>query len=629
MRNTLHVLTALALLCALSACGRSSSPDVSVGGSSGNDLVTVPVAKSRDGIIYRQAINVAVTGDTQVFQVFEPTHLVEGQSYPLVLQGHGYGGHRETTAPDGSFIKKLRDAGYYVISIDERGDGETSGTVRVMDPDYEGQDLIAILDWAENLEGLRRRANGDMMVGSYGGSYGGMYQFLLAGADTKHRLRVIAPNITPHDLTYALNEGNVVKSGWGLALVAGGEVPALGLLGGDVSGLVDALPQVLTRVAGGNVSRQDATIFETLIQAGLTNSFSTTGLNFFKYHSVSYFCDGLPPGPQSFILPVSVPDTFLVQPTPFPKIDALITQGMPDTLFNFNNGYANYQCLKQMGGDVRLMSHQGGHILPLSLGTVPVPPGSDLEAALDPFYAALNPPEFQGPGGATACGGIDVQAANFAWFEEKLQGKSGAINKVVTTGNDICMSIADKDAIQVRDIKRGGTSYTINGSTPQLNSLLGVVGSLLGTQVRDALLSVQPVYTATADNVLIAGIPTLQLNMQGLTGAEMPDCTAPVGVGACDPILYVAIGVLRSGSSNWEPINAQYTPVRGFGDHNVDMNGISVRLKKGDQVGLLVSAFTAQYPVTWSRDVLVPALTLSGSFQVPFLSSSDIVRQGI
>ncbi|PTU31737.1 CocE/NonD family hydrolase [Stenotrophobium rhamnosiphilum] len=628
MQNTLCKIALLTVLVALTACGRSSSPDAG-SGSSGDGNVTVPVTTSRAGNIYRQAINVSVTGDTQVFQVFEPTQLVEGQSYPLVLQGHGYGGHRETTAADGSFIKQLRDAGYYVISIDERGDGESSGTVRVMDPDYEGQDLIAILDWAENLEGLRRRANGDMMVGSYGGSYGGMYQFLLAGADPKHRLRVIAPNITPHDLTYALNSGNVVKSGWGLALVAGGELPLLGLVGGDVTGLLAALPETLARVAGGDITRQDPTIFETLVQAGLTNTFSTTGLNFFKYHSVSYFCDGLPPGPQSFILPISVPDTFLVSPTPFAKIDALITQGMPDTLFNFNNGYANYQCLKKMGGDVRLMSHQGGHILPVGLGTVPLPPGSDLEAALDPFYAAINPPEFQDAGGATACGGIKVQDANFAWFEEKLQGKKGAIKQVVTTGKDICMSLADGDAIQVRDVKRGGKSYTINSSTPQLNSLLGVVGSLLGTQVREALLSVQPFYTAPEQGAVVAGIPTLKLKMQGLTGAEMGDCTAPVGVGACDPILFVAIGVLRAGSANWEPINAQYTPVRGFGDHNVDMNGISVRLQPGDKLGLLVSAFTAQYPITWSRDILVPAITLSGSFQVPILSSSDIVRQGI
>src|SRR3546814_5777337 len=81
-----------------------------------------------------------------------------------------------------------------------------------MDPEYEGQDLSAVLDWAENLEGLRRRNNGEMMVGSYGGSYGGMYQVLLYAVDPKHRLRVLAPDITPHDLTYSLDPNGVVKS---------------------------------------------------------------------------------------------------------------------------------------------------------------------------------------------------------------------------------------------------------------------------------------------------------------------------------------------------------------------------------------------------------------------------------
>lgn len=639
MRSTLHALTALALVCALAACSRSGSPD-GVSGSASSGQVTVPVAASRDGRIYRQAIPVASTGDTQVVQVFEPTHLVEGQSYPLVLQGHGYGGSRETDAPDGSFIAKLRDAGYYVISIDERGFGESSGTVRVMDPQYEGQDLIAILDWAENLEGLRRRSNGDMMVGSYGGSYGGMYQFLLAGADPKHRLRVIAPDITPHDLTYALNQNNVVKSGWGLVLVAGGEAGAFAGMAGDPPVL---LQTELDRLVALSPQRQDPTIYETLLNAGIFNSFTESGLNYFKYHSVAYFCDGQPAGPQTFTLPISVPDTIpaTVAPTQFPKIDAMITQGMMDTLFNFNNGYANYQCLKKLGGDVRLLSHQSGHILPLGLasvpgdgGVLPLPslpvPSLDLETALDPFYAAINPPEFQGPAGKTACGGINVQDANFAWFEEKLQGKSGAVNKVVTTGSDFCMSIADGDAIQVKSIKHGGTNFTINSETPQLNSLAGVVGSLLGTSVREKLLSVQPLYTATTDGKVLAGIPTMSVKISALDPSlEMSPCPTPVAIGSCDPIFFIGVGYLAEGSSNWRLVDAQLTPIRGFGDHQVDMNGISVRLKKGDQLGLLIYAFHAQYPITWSRDITVPAAIVSGSLQLPILSNSDIVRQGI
>src|SRR5699024_3275154 len=119
---------------------------------------------------------------------------------------------------------RLRDEGYYVISIDQRGFGESSGTVRVMSPDYEGQSLIALLDWAESLPGLARFADNKMVVGSYGGSYGGMYQYLLAAADPQERLRVIAPDITPYDLSYSLSSHNVPKSFWAAGLAAMGEL---------------------------------------------------------------------------------------------------------------------------------------------------------------------------------------------------------------------------------------------------------------------------------------------------------------------------------------------------------------------------------------------------------------------
>ncbi|MGH8447435.1 MAG: CocE/NonD family hydrolase, partial [Solimonas sp.] len=472
-----RALLALVVLASLAACGSSSS--------SSAGAPRVPVAENRDGTIYRQDIVVDKTGDTMVVQVFEPTHLEKGKSYPLVLQGHGYGGSRETEAPDGSFIRRLMDAGYYVVSIDQRGFGQSSGTVRVMSPDYEGQDLVAVLDWAENLEGLRRRGNGQMMVGSYGSSYGGMYQLLLYAADPQHRLRVLAPDITPHDLTYSLDPNNVVKSGWGLALVAGGEASVTQILNpADPLGTVSALLQQVSE--GG--TREDTAIIEILATAGITNNFTEAGYNFMRYHSMRYFCDGQPAGPQSFLL--ATPDPLEVAPDRPPAADVLLTQGFRDTLFNFNDGLHNYECLKALGGDVRLLTHQTGHILPLSLGT------AGLENVLDPFYAALTFPGFQDAGGTRTCGSLDLDEVQFAWFEEKLQGRRGAVDGTLTTGHDICLSLAEGDAVETRAVQRGGTSFPIDGSTPQLNSLLGVVGSLLGNGVRDTvLLADQPLYT--------------------------------------------------------------------------------------------------------------------------------------
>jgi ABC-2 type transport system ATP-binding protein len=608
-------LVAVLASCLLAACGSSDSALDSriVGGES---PARVPVASSRDGTSYRQAIVSEVTGDTTIVQVFEPTRLEAGKTYPLVLEGHGYGGSRQTEAADGSFIRRLNDAGYYVISIDQRGFGESSGTVRVMDPDYEGQNLVGLLDWAENLEGLRRRSNGEMYVGSYGGSYGGMYQFLLFGADPRHRLRVIAPNVTPHDLVYALNPNNVVKSGWALLLSVGGEASVTQILNpADPAGSLQSLVQQL----GEGGTRQDTAIIETLAQGALSNQFPEAGTNFFAYHSVRYFCDGVAPGPQNFIF--GTPDTFLVPPGPIPAVDALIMQGFRDTLFNFNDGLHNYECMKARGGDVRLLTHQSGHILPLSTEA--------LEGPLDAFYQALTLPNFQDGGGSGNCGSVNLNDAQFAWFEEKLRGQSGSIAAALKTGSDVCLSLADDDAIAVRSVKRGGESFEIASATPQLNSALGVVGALLGNAAREALLATQPLKTIGAGGAVLAGVPQLDIEIAGLTGLEMTTCVTPVIQLGCDPILFIGIGHRKAGTQRWDLIDDQLTPVRGFGRHTLDMTGIAERLAEGDQLALLVYGFHAQYPITWSRDLLVPALKLSGSVSLPLLDASEIVANGI
>ncbi len=612
-----HQSIVTAALCALAiGCGSSTTTGTLTGndgtGSNINPPSTegtprVAVAESRDGTVYRQEI-VSPTGDTVVLQVMEPTHLEAGHTYPLVLQGHGYGGHRDV-APNG-FEQKLLDTGYYVISIDQRGFGESSGTIRVMDPEYEGVNLIAILDWAEDLEGLRRHADGKMVVGSYGGSYGGMYQVLLWAVDPQQRLRVLAPDITPHDLNYALDPNDVVKSGWGLVLSAGGE-------GAVALQVVDGFPLILAPT----VLHQDVAIYETLLQAVATNAFTPTSKNFFHYHSFKYYCDGQAAGPQDFLL--ATPDQLTQAATLPPAADVLLTQGVRDTLFNFNDGWHNYQCMKQLGGDVRLFTHQSGHILPVELP-------EDAEDALDVFYQALTIPGFQQAGGARDCGDLDLDDLTFAWFEEKLRGQSGAV-AAVTGGSDpasVCMSLGEGDAVEIAEptLKAGGSQFDIDGSTPQFNAVLGTMTSLAGTGARSALLADQPLLTAPAGGLVLAGIPKLHLEIAGVSGVEMAACLAPEVTLGCDPILLLAIGHRPPGQSRWEIVDDEITPVRGFGVHEVEMNGIAGRFAEGEEIALLIYAFHAQFPVTWSRDVFVPAVNLTGTLDLPIRTATDIVR---
>lgn len=608
----------------------TGGPSNGGGDSTDTSEPTTPVNQSRAGDVYDERITVennAGTADTIAITVMEPTELVAGESYPLVLHGHGYGGSRNTDPTE--FQQRLRDAGYYVISIDQRGFGESSGTVRVMSPDYEGQGLIGVLDWAEDLEGLARRANGKMKVGSYGGSYGGMYQWLLAGADPQERLRVIAPDIAPYDLTYSLDPNEVIKSGWVLALVGAGEVPLLGLATtGDPTVIVD---DVLEQVERSEGLREDPVVYEAAVRGALTNRIPEAALNLFRYHSLRYFCENEPAGSQDGFT-IGVPDPLEVAPGGLHEIDALITQGFRDTLFNFNDAANSYDCLKNLGGDVRLLTHQTGHILPLSLGT------AGLEDPLDPFYAALTLPGFQDAGGTQTCGSLNLYEVTFAWFEEKLRGQTGAIDAAMGLGDNICLSLAEGDAIAVDAITSGGENHDLEMETPALSGTLGALGATLGSEARERLLQTQSIYTAPAGGAILAGIPTLSVDIQPLT-TDLPalpldvlpdslDCIEALPLN-CDPIYFFALGKRAAGSQRWDLIDDQLTPLRGFGTHDLDMTGVAERLSEGDQIGVLIYGFHPQYPITFSRDLLVPASSISGSVQIPILDAQEIVQEGV
>ena len=139
---------------ARSAAGQSiaAAPSVSVPADFPGVTNKVPASpaagQSRPGTAYSVYIQAPGTGDKVAFTVFEPATLEGGKTYPLVLQAMGYGLSRDTPSSTAN-VKPLIDAGYGVISFDHRGMGESSGVVRNMDPDYEGKNVLAVLDWAE------------------------------------------------------------------------------------------------------------------------------------------------------------------------------------------------------------------------------------------------------------------------------------------------------------------------------------------------------------------------------------------------------------------------------------------------------------------------------------------------
>lgn len=551
----------------------------------------------------------SASGETIAFQVLEPIGGIDcSKGHPLVLHGHGFGGSRSV---DG--FENYRKAGFAVISIDQRGFGESTGTVRVMDPEFEGEDLIQILDWAEqNLEYLRYRnepglpadMNPNPVVGAIGGSYGGGFQLLLHGQDPRQRLDAIVPDITWYDLRNSLNPGNVIKTGWDLVLVAGGEAGS-------------------TPNGNGGL---DPIIREILAQGATLNRFPEAGLDFFYYHSPAYRCEGEPVSVQEStdLLSYQInPPAFDVEPTAYPAVDVLLTQGMKDTLFNFNEAWRNFECLKSRGGDVRLLTHQTGHILPLEAP-------DELQPAeyLDPTADLLELPGFQAAAGHFACGDISISDATLNWLEHHLQGKPLA-SYFDGTDSEVCLSLDDGQSIRVpmdefpapplSGEALDGAQVVERSVATDLPVASGYEAVATATQPPAAL----PLGEAGASGLIIGGIPTATLSVSDLLGRTTCEVELDPYAAGCDPIVFVGLGKRPAGESRWQLIDDQIKPVRGLKDQEVvELVGIAEALMPGDELALLVYGFHPQYPASWSRDALVPFVNIEGTVQLPVLGGS-------
>ncbi|MGY4766719.1 CocE/NonD family hydrolase [Kribbella sp. CWNU-51] len=118
------------------------------------------------------------------YSLFEPAGASAAHTVPLIFHSHGWGGSR---TKDPAAFQAWLDAGFGVLSFDQRSFGESTGTAHVMNPDYEGRDVVKLVDFVAGLDWVTKQRPGDPLIGAIGGSYGGGYQF--AGAFTEVRDR--------------------------------------------------------------------------------------------------------------------------------------------------------------------------------------------------------------------------------------------------------------------------------------------------------------------------------------------------------------------------------------------------------------------------------------------------------
>ncbi|HVE74312.1 MAG TPA: CocE/NonD family hydrolase [Mycobacteriales bacterium] len=157
------------------------------------------------------------------YTLYRPAAATKRSPVPLVFHSHGWGGKRTNSATAfGSWLT----AGFGVLSFDQRGFGESGGKAHVENPDFEGADVIALIDQVAKLDWVRKQGRNDPVIGAIGGSYGGGYQFVGAFTEMmktgRTRFDALAPEITWWDLRESLAPQDVARSAWTSALYAAG-----------------------------------------------------------------------------------------------------------------------------------------------------------------------------------------------------------------------------------------------------------------------------------------------------------------------------------------------------------------------------------------------------------------------
>ena len=221
----------------------------------------------------------------------------------------------------------LRD-GYNVLTWDPRGFGGSGGTVQVDDPDFEGRDVQALLDFVAAQPESQNDGTGDPRAGMAGGSYGGGIQLVTAGID--RRVDAIVPAISWNSLTESLFQDDALKLGWGTVLIAAGAQ------GATVPGLAGP--------AGPQTGNLDPAFYDTVTEGAVTGRVSE--------ENQAYFADN---GPDFLLSKVRAP--------------TLLLQGTVDTLFPLDEAVRNFRALDRnmqaprrgKGLPVKMVFFCGGH----------------------------------------------------------------------------------------------------------------------------------------------------------------------------------------------------------------------------------------------------------------------------
>ena len=143
-----------------------------------------------ESYIYYERLNFQSSGATIYANLYYPSHkLTFQEKAPLVIYAHGFGSQKDL---DPRIPNEFTKRGFYVASIDYRGDGESSG--HILDINHENyrnrtnvpaiaQDVSKLLDFIESLP-VYEKINSSQ-IGLIGHSLGGMIALMNGALDDR------------------------------------------------------------------------------------------------------------------------------------------------------------------------------------------------------------------------------------------------------------------------------------------------------------------------------------------------------------------------------------------------------------------------------------------------------------
>jgi ABC-2 type transport system ATP-binding protein len=283
------------------------------------------------------------------YTLFRPAGASTTNRVPVIMHSHGWGGSRITTID--ATVQRWLDAGYGVLSFDQRGFGESGGHAYVENPAYEGIDVQKMIGVLAAQDWVQMDGPGDPHLGAIGGSYGGGYQFVGAFTNlmTKGKpiFDALAPEITWFDVTESLAPQGVARTEWSAALSAAAVES-------------DALPP---------------NVYKALIEAAASGNWP----------------DGSIPGTENLntFFEKNGPKWHVSQGRQL-NIPVLFGQGATDTLFPLEQGFQNWAkaITKSARSRSIFIAYNGGHTLPS------VFPQGSVSANADPCSVKLNGSSF-------------------------------------------------------------------------------------------------------------------------------------------------------------------------------------------------------------------------------------------